>query len=212
MRIESPAVFLSFDDCYVKEWHSFIPLFEKFGVRTTFYLSYFADMNDSDWKLIRELKSFGHSIAYHGFNHIRAGEMVHGVGCIPYLKREIYPGLKVLLDNGLDGVRHFAYPRGNRSPKSDQCLLTLFKTLRIGGRQIHTPESIKKTRILRAFNFGKFPERRYCGHEALLKLVVKNKKIICFYMHEPVEHRLHYMFNLGESNGVNFYPMEVLNQ
>lgn len=210
MRIDSPAVFLSFDDCHIKEWYSCIPIFEKHGIRATFYLSYFTDIDGSDWKLIRELKSFGHSIAYHGFNHIRAGEMIDGIGCVPYLKREVYPGLRALSNNGLDSVMHFAYPRGNRSPKSDQCLLTLFKTLRIGGREIHNPESIRKAKILRALNFGKFPERKFCGHEALLKLAAKNNKIICFYMHEPVEHRLRYMFEFGKANGVNFYPMEVL--
>lgn len=212
MELKVPAVFLSFDDLHLEEWHSMLPMLEAYGARVTFYLSDLDKIDPCGWQQLHDMRVAGHTIAFHGLHHLRARPTVRDEGCEAYLNRDIFEGLSILANHGFDNVRHFSYPYGNRNDESDVCLFAHFDTLRTGGRMLHTPESIRSTRLLNALNYGKFREREFCGHEPLLHATARNKKIVCFYMHKPIEHRLKYMFEYGMKHGVGFYPMGVLNR
>lgn len=210
--IKMPAVFLSFDDCHIREWHATLPLLEENGIKATFYLSNISDIDNTGWKALQKIRDADHVIAYHGLNHLRAGASVIRDGCEAYLKYEIYPGLEILDKKGFRNIRHFSYPRGNRTRESNICLFEIFDTLRIGGRELYTTASMANARLIKSLNFGKFPERKMCGHEGLLALAGRTGKAVFFYMHEPVAHRLQYMGEFAKQNGLNFHTMEELNK
>ena len=144
MKIKTPAVFLSFDDCHIAEWHETLPLFERYDARVTFYVSYVRDIDDTGWRLLGELREAEHTVAFHGLNHMRAGEIVEKESCEAYLARDIHTGLKIMEEHGFDNIRHFSYPYGNRTEESDRCLWKIFDTLRMGESIIIRPRRYAK--------------------------------------------------------------------
>lgn len=219
--IKVPAIFLSFDDQYIKEWHACLPLFVKHKARVTFYISpmYPKPIEDDEWELLREMKAAGHTIGFHGLNHLRSGAMVDDVGCEKYMKTDILPGLELMKKNGLDGLRHFSYPYGNRTDKSDQCLWQMFDTLRMGGYNPYTPRELRKTRLIRSMSFGARAERKFRN----FRDGIRKNKIVLTYMHKPVgkitpsmsfpmEYWLERILDYGRERNAIFYPMEALDK
>lgn len=219
MKIKIPAVFLSFDDCHLAEWHEVLPLFEKYNVRVTFYISYVEDIDESGWRMIGGMRKAGHTIGYHGLRHGRAGNMVKDIGCESYLKKEIGSGLKVFKRRGFDNIRHFSYPYGNRTEDSDKCLLTVFDTLRMGGVYFYVPASLDKETLIHSMSFGARAAKKF----GQFQRAMQQNKIICTYMHRPkgkivpamshpMEYWLEEILKFGRKKGATFYPMEVLNR
>lgn len=206
MEIKMPAVFLCFDDIHIKEWYACREQFFKYDMTVTFYVTQFARLDEHDWALLSELQADGHTIGFHGLNHMRAGDAVSRLGCSAYMQLEILPGLKEMKDRGFN-PQHFCYPRGNHNDESDRCLLSTFSTLRTGGTKLYSMAELKAQRIFMALNFGKWERQKYCGHEAHLSKIKADHKAVFFYMHRPVMHRLEY---LGTFRDMNFYPMSAL--
>lgn len=212
--IEGPAVLLCFDDCHIGAWHNYLRFFDDHNMKVTFYVSGIAGIRliDHGWDKLRELHAHSHTIAYHGMNHLRAGTTVDKEGCEIFMAREVWVGLEILKEEGFDNIQHYCYPYGNRTEASDKCLLKRFATIRKGGREAYSPEQIKRIRIFGSSDFGKFPEQKLCGHERFLELAMAQRRIVSFYMHKPVKHRLEYLANFGRHNGVNFYSMKELDR
>jgi len=219
IKIKTPAVFLSFDDCHLKEWHETLPLFARYDARVTFYVSYIRDIDDTGWQLLGELREAGHTIAFHGLNHMRAGLTVAQENCEAYLARDIHTGLRIMKDNGFNNIRHFSYPYGNRTEESDRCLWKIFDTLRMGGVHYYMPRTILETRLIHSFSFGARSEHKF-GH---FKTGINKRAVVCTYMHRPkgkitpqmshpMEYWLETILDYGRKHGTTFYPMEALDR
>lgn len=209
-ELKGPAVFLCFDDCHIDEWYSNIAYFDHHNMKATFYLSDIAGIRliSHGWDKVRELQSHGHTIAYHGLNHLRAGNMIAEESCEAFMAREIIVGMDILIDEGFKDVRHYCYPYGNRTEESDKCLLTIFDTLRQGGRKMYTLDEIKETRLIRTAHYQKKPGIKNL-HEGLLRQLIERKCFIALYMHICVQYRLDFLASL---KGLNFLPMSALDR
>jgi peptidoglycan-N-acetylglucosamine deacetylase len=64
-----PGVALTFDDCYVDEWYDFLPVFDSFHVKATFYISNYQNLTQDQKDKLKILKNHGNEIAYHTLTH-----------------------------------------------------------------------------------------------------------------------------------------------
>lgn len=210
IELKGPAVFLCFDDCHIDEWYRSIGFFDHHNMKVTFYLSDIAGIRliNHGWEKVRELQAHGHTIAYHGMNHLRAGNLIAEEGCEVFFAREIIVGMNILLEEGFEDIRHYCYPYGNRTPESDKCLLTVFDTLRQGGRKIYTQEEMKQARLIRTAHYQKKPSIKNL-HEPMLNELIKRGHFIALYMHNIIQHRLDFLTSL---KGLNFLPMSTLDR
>ena len=210
-----PSVVLSFDDSWVDAWHDWMPYFEEHGVRATFYISNMEELTDTHWGKLKHMHFLGHTIGHHGFRHLRPGAVgkVHPKCPIEsamkdfaeFIEIDIKPGAEAMHQHDIPCL-HYSYPYGNRHEESDTQLLGLFKTLRIGGRGIYEPGKVP--RIHSAYNFGKRSDKRFCGHEALLYVAAKDRSHVCFYMHDPVEHRIKWLVEHAKATDMKFATIE----
>lgn len=220
--LKGPAVFLCFDDCYVREWHRWLNFFDDKNIKATFYPCYLNKLSEKEWGMLRDVQSRGHTIGHHSISHRRARKAIGELGCQGYIRNEIDNGLEMLKRRGIE-ARHFAYPSGDRDEKTDACLFTKFDTLRgvaFGEtKYFYTTEELARTRLIYAM-----PVRA-----ALKNLVVRIRGVTCWlepgtgptldklveqnmaiflYTHTPRDTELIPLSNLN--NRVTFYPMDVL--
>jgi len=210
VEIKTPAMLLCFDDCHIEEWHNYLQFFDDHNMRVTFYVSGIAGIRllDHGWDKLRDIKAHGHTIAYHGMNHLRAGLVVEQEGCEVYMAREIWTGLKIMKDEGFENIQHYCYPYGNRTEASDHCLWKTFRTLRRGGRPFgFSAEHIQKERLIGTKHFAKKGTGRAEGYERIIKGALQSNTIICGYMHRPMPHRLEMLASFKQ---LHFLPMSVL--
>jgi len=210
--IEGPGVFLCFDDQHIDEWYEWINFFDDKRMEVTFYLTNLKDIDNSQWSRVHQFQEHGHTIACHGLDHLCADSTVKELGCQGYLEKEIYPCFSIFKNHGIHDVKHFAYPRGNHTPKSDSCLFDIFDTLRIGGCRIYARHEILKVRLIGSADFGKNVDVKYSGHEGRLEEIVKGKSFVNFHMHNPIKHRLKYLADYGRNKGIKFHSMKELNR
>lgn len=210
MKINTPAMLLCFDDCHIGEWYDYLQFFDAHNMKVTFYITGIAGIRlcvDHGWDKLRRLQAHGHTIAYHGMHHLRAGTMIDEEGCDTFMAREIWAGLEILKDEGFDNIQHYCYPHGNRTEASDRCLWRVFRTLRHGGPPFYIqPDEIKNKRLIAAKNFvmGRDGDRRY---KSVVEGALINKSIICAYMHKPMRRRLEWLSSFRQ---LNFLPMRIL--
>jgi len=209
MEFKTPAMLLCFDDCYIGEWHNYLQFFDDHNMKVTFYISGIAGIRliDPGGDKLRELQAHGHTIAYHGMHHLRAGNMVEEEGCEAFMAREIWAGLKILKKEGFDNIQHYCYPYGNHTEMSDRCLCQVFRTLRRGGRQWYAIDEIKQERLIATKHFGKRADNIPCGYEPFIEITIRNNAILCGYMHRPMPNRLEWLGNIKQ---LHFLPMSVL--
>ena len=221
MVIETPSIFLSFDDFWIDEWHDTLPLFVKYGVLATFYLAFSQgnnvyDMTPERWKKLKEIEDAGHAIGYHGWNHLSADVVIRNKGCQGYLESEVYPGLERMAKHGFY-PKHFCYPYGHCNEESHACLLEHFDTLRgyeikDGEKVKYAPEEVKSHRVLDAFDI-----RDNQGEwQAIMTSAINEKKVGFFFAHNPSAGgtfgKVRELVVMGKRHGVKFYPMSVLDR
>lgn len=216
-------IYLSFDDCHIKEWFSYRDWFIDNRVFATFYVSNLKTITDPEWGKLQLLKQDGHCIAFHSTNHRRAGltgvpeddPMRHNRRLAnevfyrtwsEYLEHEILWGVRFMRERGLE-PHHFAYPWGNSNGMTDTELLQVFVTLRNGGKGYYATKP--SGRIVTAMLWGKYPKQLRCGHEGTLMLL--NQHYYLFpYLHEPVAHRLQYLADAAKLHNAEFLTFDDL--
>lgn len=115
------VVALSFDDHNLKDWEAALPLFEKFGARTTFFVV--GAIGTNEVAFARKALLAGHEVGLHGLRHRNADEYVAANGGAKYWADEIAPQLDACRAAGMR-PRSFAYPNCRRTPETDE----LFRT------------------------------------------------------------------------------------
>jgi peptidoglycan/xylan/chitin deacetylase (PgdA/CDA1 family) len=130
MKRES-GVCVTFDDNYVYQWHSARELFSNYGVRATFFVSWFHELTDHQRLTLHDLCRYGHEVGYHTVNHPRASEFLSRFSLSDYIKNEVLPGVSLMKEHGFNPTA-FCYPYSDRNEQLDQELLHHFKILRWG--------------------------------------------------------------------------------
>jgi peptidoglycan/xylan/chitin deacetylase (PgdA/CDA1 family) len=194
-----PAVFLSFDDLWVDEWYA---TFAESRIKVTFYPATIGNLAEDGWKKLKALEDAGHTIGFHGLNHLRAGVEVTARGPERFLADEIMPGLRLFEEHGMRWPLHYSYPYGNRTAQSDDVLLDIFRTLRgVGGDRTYSPVHLKRMRIFLANSMKN-------DHRALLERTILEKGAAFVYLHQPAPDRLRVIWKYADR--VHFYPMGAL--
>lgn len=224
-----PALFLSFDDWWEKEWAAYIPTMVEHNVKATFYSCPKRGIpmrridTDEDavaviklayWQALRALAGAGHTIGFHTVNHMKMDGEVRARGMDEAIQFEIVRGLKMFADAGLT-PRHFAYPYGNHQALLDFHLLHYFSTLRTivppnapNTMRFYTPQNLMRERVIVAHDL------KYDGCFDAVKKTIADKRIGFFFAHKPADYiaELAELFRLGTEGGATFYPMSALEE
>lgn len=108
--IQSGSVSIGFDDGYETVYQYALPLFKKYKMAGTAYITTGAvgQPGYMSWEQIHELENEGWEIAAHSVNHPVMEKM-----SVDEAKNEALQSLKVLQDNGFKDVNGFAFPYGS---------------------------------------------------------------------------------------------------
>lgn len=130
-RPDKGGIALTFDDRNFQDWLSALPLFEKYGVKATFFIS--GKIDAQALAAARQLQSHGHAIGAHGVHHLKAVDYSRNQSVEEYVRNEIAPQLKALQATGI-APTSFAYPSSQNNEDTDQAILAggKLKHLRTG--------------------------------------------------------------------------------
>lgn len=123
------GVCISFDDRSVKEWKLLIPLFDKYQVKTTFFITHPDSLSQEDILNLKELETDGHEIAFHGNHHFMAENYIKENSYREYWQFEVVNGLDKMKKLGFN-CQTFAYPYGAKYWFTDFLLLRKFSKTR----------------------------------------------------------------------------------
>ena len=110
------VIALSFDDKDLGGWTKALPLFRKYGARTTFCM--FGPIGSNEISFVRRAMADGHELALHGLNHRNADEALAKFDAERYWLDEVEPQLAACRAAGIP-VRSFAYPNCRHTPEMD---------------------------------------------------------------------------------------------
>lgn len=203
--IKSPAIFISFDDCHINNWHSCLGFFRKNKMKVTFYICFPDRIEDEEWNKIREIQSEGHTIGFHGLNHMWTTRFIEKSGCQRYLENEIDKGLDFFKKKNIE-INDFSYPFGNRNTETDNCLSKRFTTLRgivlsSSPKYFYNIDELSKLKLIIS--------KRLELASYSLKNLIKQKNIAIFlYSHVSNAEEINALLSL--SGQAHFYPMEAI--
>lgn len=120
---------LSFDDRSVNNWYDHLGLLDSLGMKATFYVCRYYELNSREKEKLRMIQSHGNEIGFHTRTHPDLVKMVESKGLECVLKKEIIQGLEEFKRDGFNPV-NFAYPYGRRNSDLDRALLSIFKSVR----------------------------------------------------------------------------------
>jgi len=127
--IEKSGIALTFDDYSIDNWYQYLPLFDSFGVRATFYISQYHKLSTEQKNKMRKMQSHGHEIAFHTSNHYNMVNYLDNFQIRDLIEREIYEDLRKMNHEGFY-PRTFAYPYGSHNDYLDKELCKIFKSVR----------------------------------------------------------------------------------
>ena len=223
-KITAPGVLLTFDDTYVDQWLSAVPLFKEYNAQATFFVTHFDKLTPDKRDGLHQLHDAGHAIGCHGLRHIRATEHTEKHGAASYMAKEIAPALAHMAEAEFVPTS-FAYPMSDNNATTDAALLTTFKHLRTGtgakeGQRfaqmdlLFTPLADLDTRRVLT---GKGIDRiGYPGNEDVLqqlfeamdRAVAKNE-VLTLYAHGIAESGKHHHIRLGTLEKILAYGKEI---
>lgn len=121
---------LSFDDRNFDDWLAALPLFDRYGVKVTFFISGVIDARALE--VSRQLVARGHAIGSHSVHHLKALDYIREHSMEEYVRNEIQPQLDAWRAAGIP-VTSFAFPSSSSDAATERALLATFRHLRIGG-------------------------------------------------------------------------------
>jgi hypothetical protein len=136
------AMYLTFDDRTVMQWHAQADLFAQHGARVTFFVSHPDLLSADEAALLVDLAARGHAVGAHGLRHLDAPAYLEEHSEAEYLATEIDPCCDALSALGTP-VRHFAYPYGRRTERTDEFLLKRFSWIRATSPRAAGPDEMR---------------------------------------------------------------------
>ncbi len=194
-RPDKGGVVITFDDRTFDNWVKAMPLFDKYGVTATFFISGVIDRQAID--AARQLKSHGQAIGCHGVHHLKAVEYSQQRSADDYVRDEALPQVAAFEAAGIT-VTAFAYPNSRNDAATDRALLKIFRHVRTGGSVAPGEQISKKDTFFVPADkvggcgclYGKGiddapnkEDRTYEQLDAALARAAKNTEIIVLYAH-----------------------------
>ncbi len=189
------GIVLTFDDRNFSEWIATLPLFEKYGVKATFYISGAIDQSALDTAL--KLKEHGHAIGCHSIHHLSALKYSAEHSAQDYVEKEVQPQLEAFKAAGIM-PSSFAYPMSSNNQATDKALLKIFRHIRTGagiavGKRIRdkdaffvTTDKIPVHGCLYGKGIDYTPDKKDRTYEQIddaLARAANKKQIIVLYAH-----------------------------
>ncbi len=194
------AVIFTFDDAWISEWNSAIPLLDKYGIKATFFINRPHLLTEEQKIILHKLQNKGHEIACHGYNHKNVVEYVDSTDIL--LAKEILPAKELLTQYGFN-IKAYAYPFGSSTPAIDSLLLHYFKYLRKATYNINDTtldaydEIYVKSKTQRVFNAMGIDYNYNITSKSFEKGIIrahKNNEVLVLYAHridnEPANYRI----------------------
>ncbi len=107
---------LSFDDRNFNDWTKALPIFDKYGAHVTFFVC--GPIDGDAIKILKKLRSHGHSIGLHGLRHANADAAIAAKGAERYFEDDILPQAERCRVSFIP-VTSFAYPNCRFTEESD---------------------------------------------------------------------------------------------
>jgi hypothetical protein len=226
-----PGIVLTFDDNALEEWEAARPLFERYGVKATFYVSGIHKMNSGQIAKLRSLQQDGHEIACHGLNHISVTEFIdQGYTVEEYLVQEVLPAQRMLQDYGFS-AKNFAYPHGHTVKGANELLWKYFNSVRFAaskdGQNITDVEetfiSDFGKKMLVGMGLDNWENLTLAEIKSALYRAEKKEEVVVFYGHipsssttKPYHVNLNFLdslFAIAQEMGLQYYTVqEVANK
>jgi len=128
--IHKGGLAISFDDHFIDEWYQLRPLFRKYDAKVTFFITCGDSLTNDEISKLKDLRSDGHEIGFHGTLHGVSTMMIENLGPQKYKEAELSPGMKFMKKAGFNPTS-YAHPGGNRNKQVDSVLFANgFKILR----------------------------------------------------------------------------------
>lgn len=233
VSLKHGGVVMTFDDRNFDDWIDALPLFDKFGVKATFFIS--GKIDAQAVSAIRQLRNHGHAIGAHSVHHLKAVEYCQERSPEEFLRNEIQPQLDELQAAGISAAA-FAYPMSRNDSVTDKALLQRFRHLRTGksvadGERVCEVDKffvpvhrISQHGCLIAKGIDYAPtrqDRTFEQIDAALARAAANNEIIVFYAHRICEtepERGHFVtpealarvFGKAKELGLPFYTFDQL--
>ena len=210
------GIVLTFDDRNFDHWIAALPLFEKYAVHATFFIS--GKIDGKALETAQQLIDHGHAIGAHSVNHVRATGYFENHTAEEYLHGEISPQLDAFKAAGIP-VSSFAYPMSDCNRATDEVLLKIFRHLR-SGKGIDSGKMITDyddffTAIEKVGERGQLPgkgidfaptrpDRTFEQIDGALARAANNKEIVTLYAHQ--------ITHLGKGNFITPAALEHIFQ
>jgi len=105
---------LSFDDNYVNEWVTLLPLLEGYDAKVTFFICRLGEFTEDEKESLQKLIDKGHEIGAHGEMHVSVNEYVKTHGLFSYLQNEVQRNIDQIEQFGVTS-NFFALPYGEHN-------------------------------------------------------------------------------------------------
>lgn len=230
-RPDKGGIALTFDDRNFQDWLNALPLFDKYDVKATFFIS--GKIDDQALDAARQLKSHGHAIGAHGVRHLKAVDYSRKQSADEYVRNEIEPQLKAFHANGITPTS-FAYPSSQNNAETDKALLKAARHLRTGAgmaagtsiaetdRFFTLADRIAERGCLDGKGIDYVPameDRTFEQLDAALERAARSKEILTLYAHGiAVSKRGHHitpaalerLFQKARELNLSFYTFDQL--
>ncbi len=76
-NMQEPGIVLTFDDDYIDNWYTYLPLLDSAGAKVTFYVCKYNRFTAEQKRKLTVIKNHGHEIAFHSTSHYNMPEYVY---------------------------------------------------------------------------------------------------------------------------------------
>ena len=217
-----PGVVLTFDDCAIENWFTYLPMLDSAGVKATFYISNYHTLNSEQKRMLSTIQSHGHEIAFHTANHYNMKDYVYKEGHTfeQLIRCEVKDELKLMNRDGFYPTT-FAYPHGAHNKSLDSILTIYFKSVRALNGTQNFAKSIVPTqnnKLLFGLGLDKSSKRSDEDVMKLLQSVRDNNGCAVFVAHNintanklsVTLERLKKMINFVKTNGLKYYTVSEI--
>lgn len=128
-KFQGGAVALTFDDHFVDNWFTYLPLLDSLQIKATFYVSHYQHFTNEQKAKLRTLEAHGHEIAFHTATHPDMVKEVKRKGMAVVMRDQVEKNLRMMRRDGFT-IENFAYPFGAYDECLNTSLLRMFKSVR----------------------------------------------------------------------------------
>lgn len=221
-EMNTPGIALTFDDDYIDNWYSYLPLLDSAGVKATFYICKYNRLTAEQKYKLSIIQSHGHEIAFHTTNHYNMEDYVYRYRHTmdELIKYEVIDGLKLMNKDGFYPVT-FAYPYGAHNPVLDKKLMQYFKSVRALNGSNDFAKSLVATNandVLYGLGIDKSSRRRDEDILKLLKSAYENNGCAVLVAHNiespgklsVTKDRLLKIFEYANKLGLRYYTISEI--